>query len=294
MHSLPWITIFWSLVMRFVNDFHSWLRHSRKSLANRLTRDTKIVIHGNSCITLYIFYDDWMIARIFKIIVLIFSNLWVSRLQDYLCIVDYLSLLQDDADLIDLGWRSRNGKQSNCNKFILINIWLTSLWTISSHLTFPYRTCQQIYTWFGSLFWVACFDTFHVSTTLKLFKQERDNWILSIRNLIRRVETLHNSTMTSSNGNILRVTGPLCGEFAGHRWIPFTKPVMRALMFSLTCAWTNGWVKKGDFGDLRCHCAHYDVTVMLSFHATDVRHDNIPYGWCSVRLRHAHLFHNGL
>ena len=29
--------------------------------------------------------------------------------------------------------------------------------------------------------------------------------------------------MTSSNGNILRVTGHLCGEFTGPRWIPRTK-----------------------------------------------------------------------
>ena len=29
--------------------------------------------------------------------------------------------------------------------------------------------------------------------------------------------------MTSSNGNIFRVTGSLCGEFTGHRWIPRTK-----------------------------------------------------------------------
>ena len=29
--------------------------------------------------------------------------------------------------------------------------------------------------------------------------------------------------MTSSNGNIFRVTGPLCGEFTGQRWIPRTK-----------------------------------------------------------------------
>ena len=28
--------------------------------------------------------------------------------------------------------------------------------------------------------------------------------------------------MTSWNGNICRVTGPLCGEFTGHRWIPCT------------------------------------------------------------------------
>ena len=29
--------------------------------------------------------------------------------------------------------------------------------------------------------------------------------------------------MTSPNGNIFRVTGPLCGEFIGHRWISLTK-----------------------------------------------------------------------
>ena len=29
--------------------------------------------------------------------------------------------------------------------------------------------------------------------------------------------------MTSSNGNFFRVTGHLCGEFTGHRWIPRTK-----------------------------------------------------------------------
>ena len=29
--------------------------------------------------------------------------------------------------------------------------------------------------------------------------------------------------MTSSNGNIFRVTGPLCGEFTEDRWIPYTK-----------------------------------------------------------------------
>ena len=29
--------------------------------------------------------------------------------------------------------------------------------------------------------------------------------------------------MTSSNGNSLRVTGHLCGEFTGLRWIPSTK-----------------------------------------------------------------------
>ena len=35
-----------------------------------------------------------------------------------------------------------------------------------------------------------------------------------------------------------------------------------ALMFSLVCAWTNGWGNNRNVGDLRRHCAHYDDTVM--------------------------------
>ena len=34
--------------------------------------------------------------------------------------------------------------------------------------------------------------------------------------------------MTSSNGNIFHVTGPLCGEFTGHRWIPLPKASARS------------------------------------------------------------------
>ena len=45
--------------------------------------------------------------------------------------------------------------------------------------------------------------------------------------------------ITSSNGNIFRVTRRLCREFTGH-----------------------GWVNNGEAGDSRRHRAHYDVTVM--------------------------------
>ena len=69
--------------------------------------------------------------------------------------------------------------------------------------------------------------------------------------------------MMSSNGNIFRVTGHLCREFTGHQWIPCTKGQWRgALMFSLICAWLNGWVNTRGAGELRRHRAHYDVTVM--------------------------------
>ena len=36
-----------------------------------------------------------------------------------------------------------------------------------------------------------------------------------------------------------------------------------ALIFSLICAWLNGWVNNREAGDLRHHRAHYDVTVMV-------------------------------
>ena len=35
-----------------------------------------------------------------------------------------------------------------------------------------------------------------------------------------------------------------------------------AMMFSLICAWINGWVTNGEAGDLRRHRAHYDVTLI--------------------------------
>ena len=35
-----------------------------------------------------------------------------------------------------------------------------------------------------------------------------------------------------------------------------------ALMFSLICAWINGWVNNHEAGDLRRHRTHYDVIVM--------------------------------
>ena len=46
-----------------------------------------------------------------------------------------------------------------------------------------------------------------------------------------------------------------------------------ALMFSLMCAWINGWIINREAGDLRHYCAHYDVIVMLNF---------IEIQWCYI------------
>ena len=69
--------------------------------------------------------------------------------------------------------------------------------------------------------------------------------------------------MTSSNGNIFRVTGPLCGEFTGPPVNSPHKGQWRgALMLSLICVWINDWGNNREAGDLRRYRTHYDVIVM--------------------------------
>ena len=65
--------------------------------------------------------------------------------------------------------------------------------------------------------------------------------------------------MTSSNGNIFRVTGLLCGKFTGTGEFHAERPVIRSFI-SLICAWINSWVNTSAAGDLRRNRAHYDVT----------------------------------
>ena len=69
--------------------------------------------------------------------------------------------------------------------------------------------------------------------------------------------------MTSSNGNIFRVTGHLCGEFTGPRWIPRAKASDAELWCFFDLRLNNGWVNNREAGDLKRYCAYYDVTVML-------------------------------
>ena len=78
------------------------------------------------------------------------------------------------------------------------------------------------------------------------------------------------SMMTSSNGNIFRVAGPLCGNSPVTGEFPSQGQWRGAWMISLICAWTNGWVNNRDACDLRCHRAHYDISVMWIFSFTKI------------------------
>ena len=50
-----------------------------------------------------------------------------------------------------------------------------------------------------------------------------------------------------------------------------------AFMFSLMCAWTNGWVNNRCAGDLRRHLDHYDVTVMTLGNETTLNLTIMPF-----------------
>ena len=61
-----------------------------------------------------------------------------------------------------------------------------------------------------------CFEISQAGPAQTFAKFQSYRWPLSIYlfNVIM---------MTSSNGNIFRISGLLCGEFIGHQWIPLTK-----------------------------------------------------------------------
>ena len=71
--------------------------------------------------------------------------------------------------------------------------------------------------------------------------------------------------MTSSNGNIFRVTGHLCGEFTGPRWLLRTKASDAELWCFLWSA-SKYTVEYREAGDLRRNQAHYDVIVMCFYY----------------------------
>ena len=68
----------------------------------------------------------------------------------------------------------------------------------------------------GSKMLLKCIQTFILIDTKTLYMS------ISYIHLSSSVTLYHVHLMTSSNGTIFRVTGRLCGEFTGHRWIPRT------------------------------------------------------------------------
>ena len=68
--------------------------------------------------------------------------------------------------------------------------------------------------------------------------------------------------MTSSNGNIFRVTGLCAGNSLETSEFPAQRPVTRSFDVFFDLRWTNSWVNTCDVDDKRRHRTLCDVTVM--------------------------------
>ena len=93
---------------------------------------------------------------------------------------------------------------------------------------------------------------FDTTLALQLTRMIRSLWLPAMSWWRHQTETF--SALLALCGENPLVTGgfPHKGQLRG------------ALMFSLICAWTNGRANNRDAGDLRHHCAHYEVTAIVS------------------------------
>ena len=101
--------------------------------------------------------------------------------------------------------------ENHCNNLVCIS------WTFDRFYTLhvPY-VCTISYVRIHKWKQMQSFWTYQF--VLYLFGYKQEPACFSIHQLNNFV-----NMMTSSNGNSFRVTGPLCGEFTVHRWIPLTE-----------------------------------------------------------------------
>ena len=111
--------------------------------------------------------------------------------------------------------------------------------------------------------------------------------------------------MTSSNGNIFCVTGPLCGEVIGHRWIPRTKASDAELWCFFFDLRLNKRLSKQSWGwwfeALLCSLwRHFNghqwfritiISRMTSFKMADENKRNLAALWALQIMLYLHCFH---
>ena len=111
--------------------------------------------------------------------------------------------------------------------------------------------------------WFAVISLSRVSSIILIISRESNVWAFPLENYWV-INHMHTSTLFEVYAwwrHQMETFFTLLALSAGNS--PVTGGFPSALMFSLICAWTNGWVHIPDAGDLRRHRAHYAVTVML-------------------------------
>ena len=164
-----------------------------------------------------------------------------------------------------------------------------SLFVTTSHERRGVSNHQQLCCSFDSLFRLTTKHTPLWGVSPEGYPSQRDVliWYFLCCQLVMRKAFPYPDViimMTTSNGNISRVTDPLCGEFPS-QW-------RGALVSYLICARTNGWVNNRDAGDLRCHWCHCNDAVYLGEVTTFHTHgkDNMRQVWYAMEDRTSILF----
>ena len=100
---------------------------------------------------------------------------------------------------------------------------------------------------------------------------------------IKWFRTVGNGMMTSSNGCIFPVTGPLWGESTGHRWIPLTKASDGAL-------WCFHWsMPEQTFEQTIATPVIWDIIALIMPSLwLEMANLRILVGYCSILLKVAH------
>ena len=139
-----------------------------------------------------------------------------------------------------------------------------------------------------NVYWCYCF--MHYTCISSLWKNHHVSAYKHLKNIKQYTETENNCALMDCVGKglryltlearqlhhfVVRITHddiikwkhflrywPFWGESIGHPVDSPHKDQWRGdLMFSLICAWTNGWANNRDAGDLRRHRAHCEVSI---------------------------------
>ena len=136
----------------------------------------------------------------------------------------------------------------------IYNFLLNLVWNLNTKSTYEIAVCMgfpaQVLVHICYEEWViARASTQFKIHRLRSYQVDSSRWLVTVAIM-----------MTSSNGNIFRVTGLLLPTNSTHKgqW-------RGVLMFSLICARTNGYANHRDAGDLRRHRANYHLTVMVEY-----------------------------
>ena len=147
------------------------------------------------------------------------------------------------------------GAMSQLNSWNAKNpeVWLNSSWNVPGYQLFCEALCWAL-CHLSSQYWPVMSHNTNVPQIQNILQDivyvvEKMSWFWSFK---------HDDVIKWIY--IFRIPGHLCGNSPVTGEFPAQRPVNRS--FDVFCAWISGWVNNGEADDLRCHHAHYDISVM--------------------------------